>query len=149
MSSRYLLLRTRAEFILCLCITYGRWAPACYECCNVAIQPVCVVTITTTITRIYLPLFSRFSPYYYIITLLDYIITLLANFIAMQVQHSYTGNSSTNTVVELYLLAFSRSSTTEARVKILGVDEGNLQVVDVEMITDNCPITTPTEYTCK
>ena len=65
----------------------------------------------------------------------------------MQVQHSF--NSSTNTVVEFYLLAFSRSSTTEARVKILGVDEGNLQVVDVEMITDNCPITTPTEYTCK
>ena len=67
----------------------------------------------------------------------------------MQVQHSY--NSSTNTVVEFYLLAFSRSTTTtEARVKILGVDEGNLQVVDVEMITENCPITTPpTEYTWK
>ena len=52
----------------------------------------------------------------------------------MQAQHSY--NSSTNTVVEFYLLAFSRS-TTEARVKILGVDEGNLQVVDVEMIMEN------------
>ena len=144
MSSRHLLLRTTTEFILCLYITYGRWSPACYEYCNVAIQPVCVVTITTTITRIYLPLFSRFSPYYYIITLT---ITLLPIFIAMQVQHSY--NSSTSTMVEFYLLAFSRSTTTEARVKILGVDEENLQVVDVEMIPENCPITIPTEYTCK
>ena len=52
----------------------------------------------------------------------------------MQVQHPY--NLSTSTVVEFYLLAFSRS-TTETRVKILGVDEGNLQVVDVEMIMEN------------
>ena len=32
----------------------------------------------------------------------------------------------------------------------MGVDEGNLQVVDgVEMIMENCPITVPTVYTYK
>ena len=31
----------------------------------------------------------------------------------------------------------------------MGVDEGNVQVVDVEMVMENCPITIPTVHTCK
>ena len=28
----------------------------------------------------------------------------------------------------------------------MGVDEGNLQIMDVEMMIENCPITIPTVY---
>ena len=31
----------------------------------------------------------------------------------------------------------------------MGVDEGNVQVMDVETIMENCPITIPTVYTYK